>query len=89
MKEILRTAQFKRDAKRIQRRGKNFDVFKQIVRMIATDEPLPPRYRDHTLVGQYRGTRECHIQPDWLLIYESTAEELILIRTGSHNDLFG
>lgn len=89
MKEILRTSQFKRDVKRMQRRGKNFDVFKQIARILAADEPLPPRYRDHALVGQYRGSRECHIQPDWLLMYESTAEELVLIRTGSHNDLFG
>ena len=89
MKTILRTSEFKRDVKRMQRRSKNFDSFKQIVRMLAADEALPLRYRDHALVGQYRGTRECHIQPDWLLIYESNAQELILIRTGTHGDLFG
>jgi mRNA interferase YafQ len=46
------------------------------------------KYRDHTLIGQYTGTRECHIEPDWLLIYESTVDEIVLIRIGSHSDLF-
>jgi mRNA interferase YafQ len=52
------------------------------------DEKLSQKYRDHVLVGQYKGTRECHIEPDWLLIYELVESEVVLIRTGSHSDLF-
>lgn len=88
MKTIRRTSRFRKDVKLMQRRGKQFDEFKDIIRMLAAGDTLPSKYRDHPLVGQYSGTRECHIQPDWLLIYESTDDELVLIRTGSHADLF-
>lgn len=88
MKLIRRTSRFKKDVKRMQRRGKQFNEFKNVVRKLATGELLSAKYQDHPLAGQYQGTRECHIQPDWLLIYEATDEELILIRTGSHADLF-
>ena len=72
----------------MQRPGKQFDEFKDVVRKLAIGEPLSEKYQDRPLVGQYQGKRECHIQPDWLLIYEVTDEELVLIRTGSHSDLF-
>ena len=70
------------------KRGKKFEEFKEVIRKIAAEEVLEAKYRDHVLVGQYKGTRECHIEPDWLLIYEVAESELILIRTGTHSDLF-
>ncbi len=88
MRTISRTSQFKRDVKRMKKRGKAFVDLQIIVRLLAVGGELEPKYRDHALVGQYVGTRECHIQPDWLLIYELTEVELVLIRTGTHADLF-
>ena len=88
MKTIQRTSQFKKDVKRMGKCGKNFSIFKEITRKLATGETLETRYRDRLLVGQYKGTRECHIEPDWLLIYEVAESELVLIRTGTHVDLF-
>jgi mRNA interferase YafQ len=88
MKTIRRTGQFKRDVKRMQRQGKEVDKLKTVLETLVQGEPLPASYRDHVLVGQYRGTRECHIERDWLLIYELAATEIVLIRTGSHSDLF-
>lgn len=87
-KRISRTSQFKRDVKRLQRRGKDMQRLKVVLKMLIEDTQLPVRFRDHLLVGQYKGTRECHIEPDWLLIYESAEDEIMLIRTGSHADLF-
>lgn len=88
MRSIQRTSQFKRDVKRMQKRGKVFSEFKQVVGKLSAGMALEPRYRDHDLSGQYKGTRECHIEPDWLLIYELTNDEIVLIRTGTHTDLF-
>ena len=88
MKAIRRTAQFKRDVKRMQRQGKDLAKLKRVLVSLVEAEGLAAEYRDHVLVGQYRGTRECHIAPDWLLIYELAESELVLIRTGSHSDLF-
>ncbi len=88
MRAIQRTPQFKRDVKRMEKRGRTFDEFKRLITKIATGEALDPRYRDHALAGQYKGTRECHIEPDWLLIYEVDVDAVILIRTGTHSDLF-
>ncbi len=87
MKQIRRTSQFKTDVKRMKRRGKDLGNLKGVLEKIASGQELEPRHRDHVLVGQYRGTRECHIEPDWLLIYEK-AESVVLIRTGTHSDLF-
>lgn len=88
MKDIMRTSQFKRDVKRIQRQGKDLRKLKSILVSLVNGERLEDKYRDHVLVGQYKGTRECHLEPDWLLIYEITESEIILIRTGSHSELF-
>ena len=88
MKTIRRTAQFKRDVKRLQRQGKDVAKLEKVLESLVEGEDLPAEYRDHVLVGQYKGTRECHLEPDWLLIYESAEGEIILIRTGSHSDLF-
>jgi len=88
MKTVRRTSQFKQDARRMVRRGKDFALFKEIVRNLLAEQALDLKYRDHALLGQYQGTRECHIEPDWLLLYELTQHEVVLIRTGSHADLF-
>ncbi len=70
------------------KRGKKFEEFKEEIIKLSLGEKLEAKYRDHILSGQYKGTRECHIEPDWLLIYEPNADELILIRIGTHSDLF-
>ncbi len=89
MKKISSTNRFKKDIKKMKKRGKSFDVFKQVIQQLAQGESLDEKFRDHKLIGNYVGTRECHIEPDWLLIYEDHDDKLILIRTGTHSDLFG
>lgn len=81
---------FKKDYKRIKKRGYNIKLFEVVVEMLADQKPLPPKYRDHSLSGDYSDCRECHITPDWLLIYRINNNELVLTltRTGSHSDLF-
>ena len=88
MKQISRTGQFKRDVKRIVQAGKNVEKLKEMIEKIASGESLDEKHRNHFLMGNYKGMRECHIEPDWLLIYKRTKDELILIRTGSHSELF-
>jgi mRNA interferase YafQ len=88
MKTIRRTSQFKRDVKRMQRQGREVEKLKRVLEALVKGEPLAAKHRDHVLVGQYKGTRECHMEPDWLLIYELGETEIVLIRTGSHSDLF-
>ncbi len=88
MRRIHRTSQFKKDIKRIVKRRKKFGKLKEVIAKLVADVPLDAKYRDHNLVGQYKGTRECHIESDWLLIYETTENELVLVRTGTHSDLF-
>lgn len=80
---------FRKDMKRIRKRGKDVEKLKTTVRILSLGGLLPPAYRDHALTGNFKGFRECHIEPDWLLIYQLTTTHLILIRTGSHSDLFG
>ena len=81
---------FKKDYKLAQKRGYNMDKLREVIEMLQQEIPLPERYCDHDLSGNYEGCRECHIQPDWLLIYEIKHNELelILTRTGAHSDLF-
>jgi len=88
MIEIGRTNQFKKDIRKVQRRKKNLEKLKQIIDFLSKDEELPSKYKDHKLTGNYTGRRECHIEPDWLLIYKKGENEIILERTGSHSDLF-
>ncbi len=88
MRTTSRTSQFKRDVKRVKRQGKDLGKLKKALQALVRGEKLASKYRDHVLVGQYKGTRECHIEPDWLLIYELAESETVLIRTGSHSDLF-
>ena len=81
---------FKRDYKLVKRRGCDISVLRDVITMLAEGMPLPEKYRDHALTGDYAGCRECHLAPDWLLIYEIAQGELVLYltRTGSHSDLF-
>ncbi len=88
MRIIRRTSQFKRDAKRLTKQGKDLDKLKMVLEKVARGERLDAAYRDHILVGQYASMRECHIEPDWLLVYELGQSEVVLIRTGTHADLF-
>lgn len=89
MKPISRTSRFEKDVKKMKKRGKSFDVFKDVIIKLANDMPLEPKFKDHKLIGSFVGARDCHIEPDWVLIYENLEDELILIRTGTHSDLFG
>ena len=81
---------FKKDYKLIKKRGYDISLLEETVSIIANEEPLPEKYRDHDLKGEYEGFRECHILPDWLLIYRIEDGDVILAlaRTGSHSDLF-
>lgn len=90
MLEIVMSNRFKRDLKLAARRGYNFELLNEIVNKLAQRELLPEKNRDHALSGDYAGCRECHIAPDWLLVYQVADDELILylMRTGTHSDLF-
>ena len=81
---------FKKDFKRIKKRGSDISRLEKIVELLANEVPLPEQFKDHNLSGNYNGFRECHIAPDWLLIYQVNNNELVLVlsRTGSHSDLF-
>jgi mRNA interferase YafQ len=84
----LRSSQFKRDVKLAEKRGKKISLLKSIMTALVNELPLEAKHRDHKLTGNYKDHRECHIEPDWLLIYRLTAKEIIFERTGTHSDLF-
>lgn len=88
--EILRTSQFKKDYKLAVKRGCNINKLMEVVTLLADGETLPAEFRDHALNGNYSGYRECHIQPNWLLVYKLVEQQLVLTlyRTGTHSDLF-
>ena len=88
MRTLKSTSQFKKDAKRAKKRGKDFDKLKPIIERLLGGDELEPKYHDHVLQGEYATIRECHIEPDWLLLYKLTETEVILIRVGTHSDLF-
>ena len=88
--EIVPSGQFKKDLKLAQKRGYDLDKIKSVITSLANGETLDAKYRDHLLTGNYSDFRECHIQPDWMLVYQIQGERLIvfLARTGTHSDLF-
>ena len=88
MKQVSQTTQFARDLKRMRKRGKEPSKLIDVVRLLASGSPLPPKFRDHPLAGPWQESRDCHIEPDWLLIYTANSETLRLERTGTHADLF-
>lgn len=93
MRHIESSGAFRKQLKLMIRRGKDEAEIKTVIVLLANDEPLPPKYRDHALTGNFTGFRDCHIQPDWLLIYQKQNSEdgrgiLRLEATGTHSDLF-
>lgn len=90
MYKVFPSKRFQRDLKRVERQGCRIPMLIEVVEKLAAGEKLGAKYKDHALTGDYAGCRECHIMPDWLLVYEIYEDELILYltRTGTHSDLF-
>ena len=88
--EVKFTSQFKKDLKLAKKQRKNLDKLFEVIGILSNGNPLGAKYHDHELTGNYKGTRECHIEPDWLLIYELRDDVLVLMlyRLGSHSELF-
>lgn len=91
MLQLETTGQFRKDYKRVKKRGYDMNLLEDVIQTILEEKSLAEKFRDHSLTGNYTGFRECHISPDWLLIYAIKQEKLILTasRTGTHSDLFG
>ncbi len=87
---IKASTRFQKDLKKLEKRGYKLSLLADVIKMLAIGEKLQAKYKDHNLSGNYEKCRECHITPDWLLIYEITERDLILYltRTGTHSDLF-
>ena len=85
---IVQPTSFKKDVKRQKKRGKDLAKLKEIVDLLVIGEALPERCVDHSLSGDWLGWRDCHVEPDWILIYKVRSNSLMLGRTGSHSDLF-
>lgn len=79
---------FVKELEKQRKRGKDIKKLREVIEILANEKPLPPRYKNHKLVGNFKDRWECHIEPDWLLIYKLADHELTLERTGSHSDLF-
>ena len=84
----VRSSRFKRDVKRLRKRGKDMAKLRSVLTFLIEETPLPAHFRDHPLQGDWDGFRDLHVEPDWLLLYRVTNGELQLARTGSHSDLF-
>lgn len=82
------TGAFKKDRKRTGRRGKDLNKLHKLMRRLASEEQLEARFRDHQLSGEWKDFRECHVEPNWLLIYRTQGDEITFVRTGTHSDLF-
>lgn len=90
MLDLVTTTQFRKDLKRIRKRGYDLSKLETVLQTLLAEKTLHEKYRDHDLIGDYKGFRECHIEPDWLLVYVVDKGKLILTasRTGTHADLF-
>ena len=88
--DIVITNQCKRDIKLARKQGKNIDLLFEVADLLSEGKKLDPKYKDHALSGDYNGKRECHLEPDFLLIYEKREREIVLylVRVGSHSELF-
>lgn len=86
--ELLTTTAFEKDLRRLRKQGRELDRLEAIVDLLQAQERLPVRCRPHPLRGNWAGHWDCHVGPDWLLLYRATEKELILVRTGSHAELF-
>lgn len=85
---LKETTQFRKDLKRMKKRGNSFERYKNIIYHLVHEEPLPHHFREHKLCGEWADFWEGHIEPDWLLIYKKTNDAIVLTRTGTHADLF-
>ncbi len=88
MRFLSQTTQFGKDVRRMRKRGKDLEKLQAVVRKLVQREPLDARHRDHPLRGEWKYSRDCHIEPDWALIYTADADSICLERTGTHSDLF-
>jgi mRNA interferase YafQ len=88
MLAVRQASAFRRDVRRLGRRGADLTKLESVVALLAAKTPLEPRHRDHPLSGDWKSFRDCHVEPDWILIYKVEQNELQLARTGSHADLF-
>lgn len=86
--KLSQTNQFKKDIRKQVKRGKDANKLTQTIELLLKEKPLPEASKDHQLIGKWAGRRDCHIEPDWVLIYRKTDDEIRLERTGSHSDLF-
>jgi mRNA interferase YafQ len=84
----VRTSKFKRDVKRLAAGGKDMAALRETITALVNRQPLEARHQDHPLSGKWKGSRDCHVEPDWVLIYRYSQNDLILEATGSHSDLF-
>ena len=89
MRNLIRTSSFRRDLRRVARRGKDLRKLQEIVDRLVADEPLEPRHRRHQLVGNWHPLWECHIEPNWLLVWDEDDATITLMHTGTHSDIFG
>ena len=88
MLNVVFKNRFKKDLKKLKSSNRDEDELLAVIGVFSNEEPLDEKFRDHNLIGNYAGCRECHIRPDWLLIYQTTETDLLLVRTGSHSELF-
>lgn len=88
MRNPIAGVQFRRDVKLAQKRNKDMTKLREAILLLIEGHPLPQRYKDHPLGGEWQHFRDCHIEPDWLLIYKIHGDDLHLVRTGTHSDLF-
>ena len=89
MRNPISGGQFKRDARLAVKRGKDMEKLRSLVLLLVKDGPIPANYKDHPLRGEWQSFRNCHIEPDWMLIYKIDENDLHLVRTGTHADIFG
>jgi mRNA interferase YafQ len=89
MLEPVNNKQFERELLQMEKRGKDLEKIKAVIRLICDEEPLPAKHRDHALKGVWKGCRDCHVEPDWVLIYAIGKGVAQFIRTGTHSDVFG
>ena len=88
MRQLILTGQFRRDTKLAKKRGKDMSKLRELIALLEIESPLPDKFRDHALNGEWKHHRDSHIEPDWLLIYKIDGNDLYLVRTGTHSDLF-
>lgn len=88
MRNPFYTKQFSKDIKKMQKRGKDMEKIKKLLSLLIENKPLDLAYKDHKLTGNFEGRRDCHVEPDWILIYKLDKENIVFERTGTHADLF-